>query len=236
MSASLSNLYTEIRNAIGDEGESGVNQEYTDSQLAHFIANAVTRYSEFAPHVLVTTLTSVADQADYALPSAAVAVRQVKWRDTPYTVPSNLTPTLNLEWQDDALLAVRDQLIANFDRLTQTSWAVVNYAHSYMGGLYLRLYPAPTTADEDIQVWYTTAHSLVGSQYPTIPANHASHVAKLAYALILRREARIMLRQPDINAGQGLRVGSAPAQRLLQESQQLEQEVYDALSTPVGSH
>lgn len=234
MTVSLSNLYTAIRNGVGDEAETGVDQEYTDAQLNNYIAQAVTRYSAHVPHVIKQTQTTVANQSEYALNSAATSVRQVKWRSTSYSVPNSVTAALNLEWQDDALLAVRDQMLANFDRLTQTSWAVINYPHSYMGGLYLRLFPAPQNASEDIEIWYTTDHTLVGSAYPTIPAAHAEHISDLAIALILRREARRMLRSPDQAAGEGLRVGSAPAGRLLTEAEFLEQQVFDRLSTPVG--
>lgn len=124
MSISLSTLYTRLRNAIGDEGETGVDQEYTDADLANYLAQAVTRYSAHVPHVLVQTQTTVADQSDYALPSNATGVRQVKWRYTTYVFPASLTPTFNAEFRDDALLMVRDQIIANFDRQTLTSWAV----------------------------------------------------------------------------------------------------------------
>lgn len=234
MSVSLSSLYTAIRLGIGDESETGVDQEYTDASLNNYIASAVTFYSRYLPHVIKQTQTTVADQSEYALPLAATGVRDVKWRNTPYTIPSNATPTLNLEWQDNALLAVRDQMIANYDRVTRTAWAVINYPNSYTGGLYLRLFPAPVNSDDDIEIWYTTDHSLVGSSYPTIPAEHAEHISNLAIALLLRREARIMLRQPDINAGQGLRVGSAPAQRLIMEAEFIEQQVTDRISIPVG--
>lgn len=234
MSVPLSTLYQAIRNGLGDEGETGVDQEYTDASLNNYIGQAVLRYSGFVPHTIKTTLLTVTDQSEYALPSTAFGVRQVKWRTQAYASPHNVTPLLGREWRDDALLAVRDQMLANFDRMTQTSWATINYPNSFMGGLYLRLFPTPTNANEDIEVWYNTSHTLVGSTYPTILAEHSEHVADLAIALVLRREARIMLRQPDINAGQGLRVGSAPALRLLTEAEYIEQQVSDKLSLPVG--
>ena len=237
MTVTLANLYTYIRDAIGDEAEANVDQEYTNSSLNNYIARAVTRYSDFRPHVLLTTLLTVQGQYDYALPSDATGVRQVKWRNGPYIIAHNVTPTLRLEWKDNALIDVRNQIVSNFDALTQTSWAIVNNANSYMGGLFLRLFPAPLNSSEDVQVWYTTQHPLSGSSYATIQDDHIQHIVNLATALILRRKARLLLAQPDIAAGQGLRVGSKPAAELVKEANWLEQQTYDALAgTAVAGH
>lgn len=234
----LTDLRSRVRDEIGDEAEVGVDTDYSDSQLNSYISRAVERYSELAPYVKKHTLLTVADQYLYELPSDTMDVRDVKWRNTPFTVPTNVAPTMRLEWKDNALLDVRDQIVKNFDQMTRTGWAQTNYADSYYPGAYLILYPTPTQPDQDVEVWYTARHPLYGdgTGYDTIPADHAEHVARLAVAIVLRREARIMVRQPDIASGQGLRVGSRPGKELLAEAQFLEQQVVDALNRPVATH
>jgi len=162
----------------------------------------------------------------------------VKWRYTMFGLASNVAPSLRLEWRDNALLDVRDQIIANFDRATRTSWAQTNNVNSWQGGSYMVLYPTPVSDGEDIEAWYTTMHPLNadGTAYDTIPSEHIEKIVLLATAITMRREARIMLRQPDVAGGQGLRIGSKPGQILMQEAQYIEQQVADSLTIPVGAH
>ncbi len=238
MSLTLAQIRTRLRVFIADEAATGITQEFTDADLLEYVSSAVEKYSDFRPHRIHATLTTVAQQSDYALPAAALAITRVDW--TPSALYGSFVGLgaafYQKEWQDDALLAVRDQLLRNVNRATQTSWAEVNYESSYTSGRYVRLYPAPQAAGDHIDVWYTSLHPLnAGSTgYDTIPANHLNHIAKLASAVILLRKARQLVMLPDITQGNAMRLGSDPGRVLLNEATYLDSQVEQSLSDPIS--
>ena len=238
MSVTLSALYTTIRLEIQDEAQTGVTPEFTDAQLDTFITRAVERYSRLAPHVMRENINTVAYQDAYAVNANAFSVRKVEWRPSAGSVlPYNADPFWFNDWQDDALIVVRNQLIRNYDNIGRTSWAEINYSSSFMGGRYVRLFPCPTDANQKVDVWYNAPHPLnAGSTgYDTIPSMDIDSVAQFAIAIILRRRARTLLALPDQTVGQSNRVGSDPARTLEGLARYYEERAINSLSSPVAT-
>lgn len=238
MSLNLEELVSNLRENIGDELESGIDNEFSDNRLKLlWIPRAVESYSQLFPHILVQSLTTVADQDYYQVSTNAIRVLSVNWRATGVPSYAVVTPYWFTEWYDNARIFIRDQMLANYNGIGLTHWQEVNNPNSFMSGLWLRVFPTPTAAGDEIKVEYAALHPLNagGTAYDTIRADHLSYVVKLAEAAILKRRARSMLSVPDIQSGETRREAAKVAESLRYEAGALEEEVRNGLTFPVGA-
>lgn len=236
MSLNLSTLLARARLAVSDEARTGVTQEYSDANLSIFVAEAVEVYSDYNPHRMAASLTTVAQQEYYALPSDCVRLLRVQWYTTFAPLFPNQAPFYFYDYNDPSLVYVRDQLMKNFNEITRTSWAEVNYPYSYMNGRYLRLFPMPTNAGDQVLISYEGLHPLnaLGTAYDTIPDRHMDILVKLTEARVYRRRASRLTSSPDLQAGQTIRTGSKPAQILIMMAYRLEEEALAEFNGPAA--
>ena len=225
----------DIRERLDDTD--ATDYEFTDTTLDRFIDKAVRRYSDLAPHKMTGTLTTVADEDLYVLPTGCILLTECRYRTTDvneYGALDDYYPYTFSDWDYRALTQVRAILRHAYDNIGMGVWAQINYPHSWMACKYVMLYPAPSTGDEDIEIWYTTVHSKVSTDYPTIPSEHRDLIADLAVAHCLRRRAaQIEAGPPDYDVGQArLRYGDR-ATNLRNQAMTLEANVEAALSKPI---
>lgn len=237
MSLTLSTILNRVRIAVGDESRAGVTQEFSDANLSLLVAEAVEVFSENSPHRMVTTVVTVANQEYYALPSDSVRVLTAEWNTTVAPLFPTQAPFYFFDFNDPSLIYVRDQLLKNYNEITRTSWAEVNYPYSYMAGRWLRLFPVPTDDGDNVRVTYEGLHPLnaLGTAYDTIPDNQMNAIVKLTEARVYRRRASRLTSSPDLQAGQTIRTGSKPALGLIQMAYRLEEEALADFNGPTAS-
>ena len=197
---------------LGIEGKVNPDDyEYTDEELSEFLVRAVELYSNELPFIRRTTITSVADQDMYALPSDAIHVEEVQYRaglvdaDVDNQLDADDYP--NLAGIDttglEGLDFVRRRLRIGTHFAGEGAWEEVTNLTSYGAGRFIMLYPAPDEAGDTIRIRYSSAHPLVNANYSSIPRHHADHLARLCIAQAKEyKAAQIAVGPVDFDSGQ----------------------------------
>ncbi len=234
-----------IRLAIDDRDSE--NYEYSNEDLSLMLGRAVDFYSRYRPYVFEYTLTTVANQRDYAAPSGKMRIKSHNYRSFPsllsgtyvayWNAPSGAPTVLaSRDWGDEALNRIRMELVSRLDDAGRGVIEETNYTTSYASTSYLRLCPTPTDSGTSVTVGYTATHPLQNNNYFTIPAEHAIYLQKLVTADVLDMRAngsdntssRVQIGTTNIQFGQ-------TSNSLRRQANALRQEVSDALSSPVGA-
>jgi len=221
-----------VRLRIDDEDSS--DYEFSDTKFNEWLAHAVRAYSKERPYVLETTISHVEDQDIYALPSGLERVIECQYRlsfDTNVYEPLEDTTLAGFSTYDwPALDLIRRMLRVKYDEVAVGHWEVITNRTSYAAGKYLVIYPAPDSSTGDFTVRYSATHPLSGSDYFTIPAEHAYLLADLLVSYALKRRAMKFFKNPmDYDAGQTRIRRGATIDHLNREADILEQKVWNAL-------
>jgi hypothetical protein len=239
------NIADTVRLIIGDTDSS--NYELSNANLSSLLANAVAFYNTLRPYKKQTTISIVANQADYALPSDCIRPIHIPYRTSPsVTSDTTLVSLWGLngfisivpyrDWTDVVLTRISQEYSLRLEGLGAGQAEVTPYLTSYAANKYLRLYPTPTAADSFV-LRYLANHPLQGTDYFTIPSEHALYLQKLLLAEVY--EVRYAADQSGISefaAGTTkIKVGNSGKGKNLQDlANDLRQQVRDALSSPIG--
>lgn len=237
---------TIVRTLVNDSDSS--NYEFSDTDLTNLLSRAVRFYERYKPYYLESTLTTVADQADYLAPSNAIRMVSVDWRPYPGISANTFVGFWNAlygsadilpmkDWRDDVLNKIRSELAIRYDSLGAGTSGQIQYPTSYANASYVRLYPTPTRSGDTVNIRFIAQHPLQSNDYFTIPFYHVQHLQDLLEAEVCDARALKIESTADVT-----RVGttdirfqnSAKALRL--RSGLLRQRVVDALGVPVGTH
>jgi hypothetical protein len=233
-----------VRIAIGDTDSS--NYELSNADLALLMQDAVGYYQRLKPYFKQTTITLVANQSDYALPSDCIKPIHIPYR----VFDSIASPTIvslfglngflsvvpYLDWKDDVLNKWQSEMRVRFDTLGAGQAEEITYLTSYAATRYLRLYPTPSSSGSFV-LRYSANHPLQNNDYFTIPSDHAVYIQKLLIAEVFDvRDAAQLSNVSEFQAGTTrIKVGGGgKGQSLGDRAASLRQEVWDALSRPVG--
>lgn len=181
-------------------------QTITDVQLNRYIASAIRRYSNYNPIEKSTTLTTVADQQDYTLPSDFLFMRNAEYYPSGQLFGQLYVGSPTSEYElmirhPARYHNVSDRTIENIDRqaladASKGKWEIV-------GNNTLRLWPTPASAS-DYDYYYGAAHALNtgGTGYNDIPTADLSIVVDLSLAEVL--EAFLMDVSTEFDYAEGL--------------------------------
>jgi len=198
MSLTLVDIYQAVRDKITTE-------TWTDPQLKRWVAAAVRFYSRYNASIKTATLTSVANQQLYDLPSDLLSIVSVDWwplgtSGTTLTAAQEDWPTIDAAedaYNQYSMRVTRDiRRALQADRI-QGSW--------YQQGTQIGLWPIPSVAGLTVDLVYSAAHALnVGeTAYTTVPAVDLDIVRDLAVAEFLDGRGAEMSVEPDYAEGLG---------------------------------
>jgi hypothetical protein len=181
-------------------------EDLTTARLDRFIAAAVRFYSQYNPKEDSDTLTTVANQQDYALPSDFVVMNDVEWYPSGQLFGNLAAGQPAAEYEMMLKRPARyhhpsDRIIETINRsaladATAGKWEVV--------GNKVRLWPAPSSAGEEITYHYGACHALNEDKdgYDDIPVVDLDIVVKLTLAEVL--EASLVDVSGDFDYAEGL--------------------------------
>jgi len=229
------NIEENIRERIDDTD--ATEYEFDDAAVSRAVDRAVTYYSRLKPHYLETTVTTVADQDTYDLPSECVRVVYCDYRTTTvneYGELDDYFPYTFGDWNHPALTFIRQRLMQAYDDVGRGYWAVINSASSWKSGKFLLLYPEPDNSGDTFTVRYSTEHPKVSDDYTTIPSEHIWCIEDLAIAYLLESRARKMDNLPtQYRSGQTTVSRSGVGGSLRADAKELRQGVHDSLGEVV---
>lgn len=235
---------TSIRTKISDTDSA--NYEFTDVDINNLLISAIRYYSRYNPYYLKSTLTTIADQDVYALPSDCIRVVSHDWRpypgwDTAVAYLSVLYGTTGIvpsgDWSDDVLSKIRQELTARFDAIGAGEAEQITYLTSYSPTGYLILYPTPVNAGDTVTIRYSAQHPLLSGDYFTCPAQHVELIEKLVIAEVDEIRARKISTAPDDFAAGTTRFGYRnSASGLIRDAMRLRQEIADIFAGMVAKY
>jgi hypothetical protein len=149
-----------IRGELGDQGAATT---WLDAQLNQWLVEGIRDYSRRLPKPSTTTLASVADQADYALPSDCLSVARVEHPAGFFRVPD---PRAGGDLIDPLSLSSSQVPRVLVEQLGYDIWGAY-------GSLILTLQPAPSAGSEEIKVrylasWGEPANDVATLAVPTV--------------------------------------------------------------------
>lgn len=239
------NIASPLRLRVGDNDSA--NYEFPDSDLLLLLAHALRAYQDERPYTLSTTITTVAEQSDYVLPSSCQMVVSHDYRVfagisadawVSYFDTLAFSPTLVpfRDWSDDVLNRVRTEYNIRFDQMGAGQAEVVDYQTSYASTKYLRLTPTPKASGDTFTVKYFADHPIQNNDYFTIPSSHALLIQKLLEAEVYDvRANKMSSTATDFGAGTSRIKFDKAIDALRNRASALRQEVSDALRFPVGA-
>lgn len=226
------NIEENIREAIDDTDPD--DYEFEDAIISRAVSRAVTYYSRLKPHYLETTVTTVADQDTYDLPSECVRVVYCDYRTTTvneYGELDDYFPYTFGDWNHPALTMIRQRLMQAYDDVGRGYFVTINSVSSWKAGKFLVLYPEPDNSGDTFTVRYSTEHPKVSDNYTTIPSEHIWCIEDLAVAYLLENRARKTTNLPSqYRSGQTTVSRRGQAELLRQDARELRQGVWDALT------
>jgi len=231
-------ITTALRARIADED--GADYEFSDAVLNSWLVHSVGKYSEEQPYIQETTISHVADQDIYALPTGFMRMLECQYRlslDTNIYEPiADATIAAYSTYDLPGLDMIRRFLRARYDSIGRGWYEVISCRVSYAVGLYLIVYPAPTASTGTFTIRYAITHPLHGTNYTTIPAGHAHYFIDLLESASLRRRAVKFSKTPmDYDAGQTRIRRGGVVEFLFREAGTIEAQVWNALrGSPIG--
>ncbi len=236
-----------VRITIGDTDASGY--EYSNADLAMLMEDAISVYNRLRPYQRESVISYTANQANCALPSDCVKPIHIPYRTFPSLTTSDglVVALFNLNgfgsiipysnWTDNVLFKMYSEYRVRFEELGAGQAEETTYLTSYAATRYLRLYPTPSAAGSFV-LRYNANHPLQNNDYFTIDPNHAIYIQKLLIAEVFDvRDAATLSGVSEFQAGTTkIKVGGAGGKgaSIGDRAAQLRQEVFDALSRPVG--
>lgn len=195
MAVALEDVEVRVRDRL-------TNVELTEGQMFRYMTDAVAFYSRFNPFERDSTLTTVASQQDYPLPSDFLFMRDVEWYPSGklFTVQSDVAYE-TLLYEPARLHHPSDRVIDSIDRQDfvdrlKGKWEIV--------GRNVRLWPAPASSGASIKYFYGALHPLNESEdgYDEIPPEDLSIVVSLTLAEVL--EAALVDVSMEFDYAEGL--------------------------------
>lgn len=227
-----------LRARINDDDST--DYDFSDVTLNEWLVHLVREYSNEKPYVKEASISHVADQDIYALPSGFMWMIECQYRlnfDTNLYQPIADTTLAGFSTYDYAGVdMIRRNLRTRYDSIGKGFYEVISYRVSYNAGLYLILYPAPETSTGSFTIRYATTHPLQGSDYFTVPPEHAHFFIDLLEAQALKRHAVKFAKGPmDYDAGQTRVRRGGVTEFLFREASTIEAKVWNALrGSPIG--
>jgi len=172
------------------------------TRLTRTITSAMRWYNRHAPRVRIGSLTTVADQENYALPSDCPrdGVVEVYW-----------FPGIDFSGYTDLYQQWADAEVWEFRNPSERIIAAINrgYARDFQRGSHdiregeLVLIPTPATAGTVVYFEYAGNHELNIDEtaYETVPAEHLEVIALLTVAELLLDQSFNNLPRPDYSTG-----------------------------------
>jgi len=230
------NITNDILDALVDAGGSG--DDFPEARLNRYIERAVRLYSGLKPYRRTGTLTTVADQDVYSLPSDCMTLVDCQYRNSTveewkeYT--DELFPFMHADYDYPALTLVRNALLHAYDTVGQGYWKQITVPTSLQAGQRVMLYPPPDDSGDSIDIVYWAQHPLVASDYPTIPDWHVPHIVDLVVSYGLERLATEIDKGPhDFDEGQTRVRWMGGGNNLRRAAYRLRQRVMDTLTPPL---
>lgn len=232
-------IATNVRTRVNDLDST--NYEFTDADLTVLLANAIDVYNRLNPYIKEWTLTTVADQKDYALPADCVRAIDVPWRPYPGLQPNVIVAYFNAlygtadilpvkDWSDEVIVKQRQEWAIRFENIGAGASEQLPYTTSYSNSKYIRLMPTPSRAGDTVLVRYTANHPIQANDYFTIPLEHVEQIRKLLTAEVLEiRGNKILTNVSDLAIGTSRFRFANSGQQLILRAAVLRQEVFDKL-------
>lgn len=214
------------RDRISDSGAT----IFGAAEMNRHLEAVVAEYSGYNPSMASTSITTVADQSLYTLPTGCLYLSRVYIDDA----DNDTTDTIA-----DILLDIRDSL-DNYDLhqlRAQLRERYSNYGQpvATWWNAQLYLHPAPTDAGDSIVVEYGKVHAKNSSgNYTTIPYDHISLIEDMLVCRCLQAMAIDAAMRVDYSDGQSRVTNSTMAQNLQKMATVLRQRVDERLSAPIG--
>jgi hypothetical protein len=233
-----------MRLAIGDTDP--VNYEFSNSDLLVLFYQALAKYQEYRPYSLTQSITLVANQKDYALPSTVRRVLSHTYRSLPGIDSDTFLAYYNLngaypafvpyfDWTDTVLARVRAEFYRRYDQLGAGQAEVIDYQTSYAATKYLRIFPTPTASGDTFEVTYNGDHPVQSNNYFTIPAFDRFAIVNLIKIEVLQaRLTKFSSTAGDHTTGTTRLNFEASMNILRQQITELQQDVHNALSRSIG--
>lgn len=211
------------------------------------LGNAIRAYQDERPYTFAMTVTTVAEQSDYALPSNCQSVVSHDYRVfagissdawVSYFDTLAFSPTLVpfRDWSDDVFNRLKTEYNIRFDSLGAGQATVIDYQTSYASTKYLRLNPTPTTSGDTFTVKYFADHPIQNNDYFTIPSAHVGLIRKLLEAEVYDvRANKMSSTATDFGAGTSRIKFDKAIESLRNRADALRTEVSDALRVPIGA-
>lgn len=174
--------------------------EYSIAVINRAIQQAVRWYNQMRPYQKENSFTVVKDQQLYALPSDCINVVELHYKrsdtDDIYERLSDFYPFHFTDIDSESLTIVQQGLVRAFEEYAHHFWEQVTYLTSYRSGRYVILYPPPDNSSDTVYYRYTREHTLLASDYPTIPWEDVGDFVKLVVLALDQRELSRMKRAP----------------------------------------
>ncbi len=174
------------------------------SKFARLVASAMRYYSRWNPRVVETTLTTVADQQFYDLPSGCIGVREAYWHPSgsPYsTVWANREAIFSLR-QPERYFLPSERVIEDINEEAYEH-ALTGRWEFLSGQGQLCITPEPTVAGTEFPVVYYAEHQINAGAtgYETIPDADLDILANLVLAEVIEAEVLVASVSPDYAEG-----------------------------------
>ena len=174
------------------------------TKFARLAASAVRYYSRWNPRVVEATLTTVAGQQFYDLPSGCIGVRRAYWHPSgsPYsTVWANREAIFSLR-QPERYFLPSERVIEDINDEAYEH-ALAGHWEFLSGQGQLSITPEPTVAGTEIAIVYYAEHQINdgATGYDTIPDEDLDIMANLVLAQVIEAEVLAASVSPDYAEG-----------------------------------
>jgi len=178
-----------VRNLISDNSADPTQETFTETEIQDWLAEAVVDYSGYNPYRQKTSLSTVAYQDTYALPTDCewiINVRMGPSVDLSYLYSTyaydffDMWVSVNeVTMNDRALWKIREDAFAFFSERNEVTWTPLNNNQ-------LLLFPAPLDTGMSIELKYGSLHAPdTSGNYPTIPTSDTRQITSLIEATLL---------------------------------------------------
>lgn len=203
---------------------------FSASEMTRHLEAAVYEYSEYSPYMKTTTITTVAEQHLYDLPSDCLWLSRV-WIDA---ADDDVADTI-----DNILLDMKDTLFQNEVHLWRAQlrerYATYGQPVAVLWNNQLYLYPETTQAGDTINVEYGSIHAKNSAgNYTTIQSNHIRYLEDMLVARCAEAMAMDYAKRFDYSDGQSRATYSHAAAELRRMASDLRARIVDNLSPVIG--
>jgi len=191
-------LISDITQAVTD---AYTTETIADAKMKRLIANAVKYYSGYNPYTVQYDFETVADQAEYDLPSGCIIVIDVLWPVGQLNVTVNtglevVPPTR----PDVSYIMISEQVINHINADAYYSRSLGSW---YVQNQQVVLVPQPGATGSDVSLWYGKDHAINagGLGYDTIPDEDLPLLRDVTIAEILSGKVNDFAIEPNYTEG-----------------------------------